>query len=673
MSFDLVSKYKPTGDQPQAIAKLVEGIQAGDQLQVLLGVTGSGKTFTMANVIAQLDRPVLVLTHNKTLTAQLYGEFKTFFPHNAVEYFVSYYDYYQPESFIPSTNNYIEKDLQINQEIDKLRLRATSTLLSGRRDIIIVASVSCIYGMGNPEDYQESIIHIKKGAQLGRDWLLRQLNDCLYSRNDAEFARGTFRVRGDTVDINLPYVEFGYRISFFGNEVDSIQTIEVDSGRRIDSLSHAAIYPANLYMTNRERLPTILEEIEAEMKAHVRFFEAEGRLEEAQRIYERTVFDLEMIRELGYCSGIENYSRFFDKRKPGARPFCLLDYFPEDYLLIVDESHVTLPQLRGMWGGDRARKLNLINYGFRLPSAIDNRPLNFTEFEQLMGQTIFVSATPGDYELEQTGGVFVEQVIRPTGLLDPPIEVRPSLNQIDDLMEEIRIRVSQDERVLVTTLTKRMAEELARYFARLDIRVRYVHSDVDAMERVEILRDLQLGGFDVLIGVNLLREGLDLPEVSLVAILDADKEGFLRNARSLTQTAGRAARNSNGLVVFYADKITNSMQLTIDETNRRRAIQTTYNEVYGIEPRTVRKSKADIMASGSILEVRRGPANAYVEPENLSMVADPLTDYMSREQIEKMLLDTERKMKAAAKEEDFITAARYRDEMLALKKKLQAT
>ncbi|MEN0004605.1 MAG: excinuclease ABC subunit UvrB, partial [Bacteroidota bacterium] len=570
MSFQLESPFQPTGDQPNAIKQLVAGVKREEPAQVLLGVTGSGKTFTMANVIAELNRPTLVLTHNKTLTAQLYGEFREFFPNNAVEYFVSYYDYYQPEAYITTSDTYIEKDLSINEEVDKLRLRATSSLLSGRRDIIIVASVSCIYGMGNPEDYKSGIIRIHRGQVISRNSFLYSLVESLYSRTETDFKRATFRVKGDTVDINLPYVDYGYRVIFFGDEIETIERLEVETGKRIEDMENAAIFPANLYIAPKERIHQIIRDIEDELYNQERYFEREGRLLEAKRIKERTTFDLEMMKELGYCNGVENYSRFFDGRHPGTRPFCLLDYFADDYLMVIDESHVTLPQVRGMYGGDRARKLNLVNYGFRLPSAMDNRPLNFSEFEGLTNKIIYVSATPGDYELEQTGGVIVEQLIRPTGLLDPPIEVRPSLNQIDDLLEEIDERVKRDERVLVTTLTKRMAEELTKYMTKLQIKVRYIHSEVDTMERVEIIRDLRLGGFDVLVGVNLLREGLDLPEVSLVAIIDADKEGFLRNERSLTQTAGRAARNANGLVIFYADKITDSMQQTIDETNRRR-------------------------------------------------------------------------------------------------------
>jgi len=669
MGFKLNSPFKPTGDQPQAIQQLIEGVNAGDTAQTLLGVTGSGKTFTMANVIKELNRPTLVLTHNKTLTAQLYGEFREFFPDNAVEYFVSYYDYYQPEAYIMSSDTFIEKDLQINEEVDKLRLRATSSLLSGRRDIIIVASVSCIYGMGNPEDYKTGIIRLHKGLVVTRNTFLYQLVGILYSRTELDFKRATFRVRGDTIDINLPYVDYGYRITFFGDEIEDIERIEIETGKRIESLETAAIFPANLYIAPKDRMNMILRDIEDELYAQQKYFEKEARLLEAQRIKERVTFDLEMMRELGYCNGVENYSRYFDGRDPGTRPFCLLDYFPDDYLMIIDESHVTVPQVRGMWGGDRARKLNLVNFGFRLPSAMDNRPLNFTEFQSLINQVVFVSATPSDYELEQTGGVFVEQIIRPTGLLDPPIDVRPSLNQIDDLLDEIQLRIEKQERVLVTTLTKRMSEELTKYLTKVNIKCRYIHSEVDTMERVEILRDLRLGVFDVLIGVNLLREGLDLPEVSLVAILDADKEGFLRNDKSLTQTAGRAARNSNGLVIFYADKITDSMQRTIDETNRRRSIQIAYNEKHGITPKTVSKTKEEILSQGSILDIRGKKTNAYIEPE-VSIAADPIIEYMTKDQLEKLIAETERKMKKAAKELDFISAAQYRDELFALKKKL---
>ena len=673
MEFKLISNYQPTGDQPEAIAQLVSGILRGERAQTLLGVTGSGKTFTMANVIQQVQRPTLILTHNKTLTAQLYAEFKQFFPENAVEYFVSYYDYYQPESYIPVTDTFIEKDLQINEEVDKLRLRATSSLLSGRRDIIVVASVSCIYGMGNPEDYETGIIRLKKGQVISFRSFLFALNQSLYSRTETEFDRGTFRVRGDTVDINLPYADWGLRITFFGDEVETIQILEKESGRSGEYLDFVAIFPANLYVAPRDRINEIIVQIQDELHEQVKYFEREGKMSEARRIYERTNFDLEMIKELGYCSGVENYSRFFDRRQPGMRPFCLLDYFPKDYILMMDESHVTVPQLRGMWGGDRARKQNLVSFGFRLPSAMDNRPLSFPEFETLINQAVFVSATPSDYELAATEGEVVEQIVRPTGLLDPPIEVRPSMNQIDDLLEEIQKRIAANERVLVTTLTKRMSEELSKYLAKVGIKVRYIHSDIDTMERVEILRDLQLGDFDCLVGVNLLREGLDLPEVSLVAILDADKEGFLRNERSLTQTAGRAARNSNGLVIFYADKITDSMRKTMDETSRRRAIQMAYNEANGIAPRTVSRTREEILKQSSILDIRGKKSNAYIEPDNTSIAADPIMAYMSREQFEKMMQQTEKKMKEAAKELDFLTAAQYRDELKALKDKFLAT
>lgn len=673
MSFRLESKFTPTGDQPQAIDQLVQGIESGEGAQVLLGVTGSGKTFTMANVISKVDKPTLVLTHNKTLTAQLYGEFKDFFPDNAVEYFVSYYDYYQPEAYISTSDTYIEKDLQINEEVDKLRLSASSALLSGRRDIVVVASVSCIYGMGNPEEFKTGIVRIFKGQHISRNGFLMKLVDILYSRTSTTLDRAKFRVRGDTIDINLPYVDYGYRVVFFGDEIEEISSINIENGKRIESMDHAAIYPANLYLAPKDRITEIIHQIQDEMMEQIAYFERENRFIEAQRIKERTTFDLEMIRELGYCNGVENYSRFFDGRKPGTRPFCLLDYFPDDYLMIIDESHVTIPQVRGMWGGDRARKQNLVSFGFRLPSAMDNRPLNFDEFESLTNQVIFVSATPGDYELEQTGGSIVEQIIRPTGVVDPPIEVRPSINQIDDLLEEIDERIQQDERVLVTTLTKRMAEELSKYLAKLDIKVRYIHSEVDTMERVEILRDLRLGEFDVLVGVNLLREGLDLPEVSLVAIIDADKEGFLRNERSLTQTAGRAARNNNGLVIFYADSISDAMQQTIDETNRRRAIQLAYNEEHNITPMNLRKSREEILEKRSILDIRGRKKEKfyYEEPEDAEIAADPIVEYMDRDQLKKLIKATEDKMKKAAKDLDFMSAAKYRDEMFSLKKKLK--
>lgn len=672
MAFKLESNFRPTGDQPQAIKQLTEGIKNNEVAQVLLGVTGSGKTFTMANVIQNLNRPTLVLTHNKTLTAQLYAEFCEFFPENAVEYFVSYYDYYQPESYLTSSDTYIEKDLSINEEIDKLRLRATTSLLSGRRDVIIVASVSCIYGMGNPDDYSNSIIRIEKEQTMSRNGFLYKLVDSLYSRSEIEFSRGTFRVRGDVVDINLPYVDFGYRVTFFGDEIEEIDKIETISGKRISSMTHAAIFPANLYVAPKDKLKQIINQIEDELNEHENFFEQEGRLLEAKRIRERVTFDLEMIRELGYCSGIENYSRFFDGRRMGSRPFCLLDYFPEDYLMLIDESHQTLPQVRGMWGGDRARKINLVNHGFRLPSAMDNRPLNFSEFQSMINQVVFVSATPGDFELEMTEGVVIEQIVRPTGLLDPPIEVRPSINQIDDLLDEIHHRIEIQERVLITTLTKRMAEELTKYLQKIQIKVRYIHSEIDTLDRVEIIRDLRLGEFDVLVGVNLLREGLDLPEVSLVAVLDADKEGFLRNQKSLTQTAGRAARNSNGLVIFYADKMTGSMQETINETNRRRAIQMAYNEKHGITPTTISKTKEQILEQKSILDIRgRKTPKTYSEKAETGIAADPVIAYMGREQLQKLVTATEIKMKKAAKDLDFISAAQFRDEMTQLKKKLK--
>ena len=670
MSFKLVSNFQPTGDQPKAIKQLVEGIEDGERAQVLLGVTGSGKTFTMANVIAKLNRPTLILTHNKTLTAQLYGEFCQFFPDNAVEYFVSYYDYYQPEAYIMSSDTIIEKDLAINAEVDKLRLRATSMMLSGRRDIIIVASVSCIYGMGNPEAYKNSILRINVGDVVSRNTFLYNLVESQYSRTTADFDRGSFRVRGDTVDINLPYVEYSHRIMFFGDEIEEIERFETETGKRIESLTSAAIYPANLYIAPKDKLQDIIKDIQDELHRQEIYFERENKRLEAKRIHERVNFDLEMLRELGYCQGVENYSRHFDGREPGTRPFCLLDYFPDDFLMIIDESHVTLPQVRGMHGGDRARKINLVNFGFRLPSAMDNRPLNFIEFQKILNQVIYVSATPSDFELEETDGVFVEQIVRPTGLLDPPIDVRPSINQVDDLLEEIRIRIKKQERVLVTTLTKRMSEELQKYMDRIGIRCRYIHSEVDTLERVEILRDLRLGAFDVLIGVNLLREGLDLPEVSLVAILDADKEGFLRNARSLTQTSGRAARNSNGRVIMYADKITGSMERTINETNRRRVIQMAYNEKHGITPTTVMKTREEIIKSASVLNVK-GEQNYYQQDGSNAMAADPIVQYMTKVQLEKAIKATTKMMKDAAKELNFIEAAQFRDELFALKKTLK--
>lgn len=665
MKFKLHSTFKPTGDQPQAIEQLVKAINANERAQCLLGVTGSGKTFTMANVIEQTQRPTIILSHNKTLTAQLYGEFKQFFPDNAVEYFVSYYDYYQPEAYVVATNTYIEKDLAINEEIDKLRLRTSAQLLSGRRDLIVVASVSCIYGLGNPDDYKNSIIRLQVGQVLSRNKLLYMLVDSLYSRTELEFSRGTFRVRGDSVDVNLPYTEDGFRITFWGDEIEEIERIEIESGKKIESLDTIAIFPANLYVAQKDKMQEIIRNIEDELHDQIEYFNREHKYEESQRIQERVTLDLEMIRQLGYCSGIENYSRFFDGRNAGARPFCLLDYFPSDYLMIIDESHVTLPQFRAMYGGDRARTTTLVDHGFRLPSAYDNRPLNFNEFENTINQVLYVSATPSDYELQQTDGIVVEQVIRPTGLLDPEIDVRPSINQIDDLLEEIDNCVKKDQRVLVTTITKRSSEELAKYMTRLNIKCRYIHSEIDTVERVEILRELRLGTYDVLIGINLLREGLDLPEVALVAILDADKEGFLRNQKSLTQTAGRAARNSEGRVIMYADKITNSMQLTIDETKRRRAIQIAYNEKHGITPKTILKSKEEIMKQTVV-----GGDKSYLDAEIIAnnVAADPVVQYMSREQLEKAIATTKKKMQDASKDMDFLTAAELRDEMLALKK-----
>jgi excinuclease ABC subunit B len=671
MPFELISDYQPTGDQPQAIVQLVEGIQNGEPAQTLLGVTGSGKTFTVANVVAQLDRPTLVLSHNKTLAAQLYGEFKQFFPNNAVEYFISYYDYYQPEAYIATTNTYIEKDLQINQEIEKLRLATVSSLMSGRRDVLVVASVSCIYGAGNPEEYRKSIVRIGVGEVMSRNQFLFRLVEILYSRTEVEFTRGTFRVKGDTVDIFPGYADFAYRIIFFGDEIEEIQRINPTNGKKISSEKMIAIFPANLFVTGRDVLLNAINEIQDDLVAQIRYFEMDGRLLEAQRIRERTEFDLEMMRELGYCSGIENYSRYFDHRNPGERPFCLLDYFPEDFLLIVDESHVTMPQIRAMWGGDRSRKESLVDFGFRLPSAMDNRPLTFQEFEELAGQAVFVSATPSDYELRRTDGVVVEQIIRPTGLLDPEIQVRPSINQIDDLLEEIDIRVKRGERVLVTTLTKRMAEELSKYLDRVGVKGRYIHSEVKTLDRVEILRDLRLGVFDVLVGVNLLREGLDLPEVSLVAIMDADKEGFLRDIRSLIQTIGRAARNENGRVLMYADRITGSMQKAIEETNRRRGIQMAYNEEHGIIPKTIFKSREAIMEQTSVADSKGGTKRYYVEPEDIRIAADPVVQYMAKPQLEKLIAETQRKMEAAAKDLDFLEAARYRDELLQLREKLK--
>ncbi len=674
MKFQIASDYKPTGDQPNAIKQLTEGILRGDKAQTLLGVTGSGKTFTMANVIEQVQKPTLVLSHNKTLVAQLYGEFTQFFPNNSVNYFVSYYDYYQPEAFVPSTGVYIEKDLSINDEVEKLRLKTTSSLLSGRRDVVVVASVSCIYGLGNPFKFKERILRLNVGQQITRNSLLYHLVDCLYSRSDLTLARGTFRVRGDSVDIYLPYADHAVRITFFGDEIEEMRSFEPDSGNKIEDLKDLAIFPANMYMAPKDQFGTVLDEIRFELQHQVDYFKSIGKHLEAKRLEERTNFDLEMIKELGYCSGIENYSRFLDRRNPGDRPFCLIDYFPDDFLLVVDESHVTIPQIGGMSGGDRARKMNLVEYGFRLPSAMDNRPLGFHEFENLIDQVVYVSATPADYELEQSGGVVVEQIVRPTGLLDPVIDVRPCINQVDDLLEEVDETIKKGDRVLVTTLTKRMSEELTKYMTRLGIKCRYIHSEVDTLERVEILRDLRLGAFDVLIGVNLLREGLDLPEVSLVAIMDADKEGFLRSERSLTQTAGRAARNVNGRVIMYADKITDSMQKTIDETNRRREKQLAYNAEHGITPKTVAKTREQILKQTSVLDIRGDKgAKAYVEPEYTSSIAaDPVVQYLGKDQIEKLIKSTKKQMETAAKDLDFVEAARLRDEMFALQKKLEA-
>ncbi|MVM38363.1 excinuclease ABC subunit UvrB [Spirosoma sp. HMF3257] len=669
MNFKLTSEFQPTGDQPKAIEKLVKGINEGEPAQVLLGVTGSGKTFTVANLIAQTNRPTLVLSHNKTLAAQLYGEFKQFFPENAVEYFISYYDYYQPEAFIATTNTYIEKDLAINEEIDKLRLAATSALMSGRRDVIVVASVSCIYGMGNPEEFKRNVVRIGVGEQMSRNQFLHHLVSILYSRTEGEFQRGNFRVKGDTVDLYVAYADFAYRVIFFGDEIETIQQIDPSTGRKISNENMVTIFPANLFVTGRDTLNNAIHEIQDDMMAQVRYFESEMREQEATRIRERTEFDLEMMRELGYCSGIENYSRYFDKRKPGQRPFCLLDYFPDDYLMVIDESHATIPQIRAMWGGDRSRKTALVDYGFRLPSAMDNRPLTFQEFEDLSGQSIYVSATPSDYELRKSDGVIVEQLIRPTGLLDPEIEVRPSLNQIDDLLESIDARIKNHERVLVTTLTKRMAEELTKYLDRVGIKTRYIHSEVKTLDRVEILRDLRLGTFDVLVGVNLLREGLDLPEVSLVAIMDADKEGFLRDIRSLIQTIGRAARNSNGKVIMYADRITGSMEKAIDETNRRRAIQLEYNTDNGITPMTVLKSREAIMGQTKVADSK--VKHFYVEPEEIRIAADPVVRYMGKGDLEKMINETQSKMERAAKDLDFLEAARLRDELFQLRDKLK--
>ncbi|QQL48823.1 excinuclease ABC subunit UvrB [Mucilaginibacter ginkgonis] len=672
MDFKLSSQYTPSGDQPQAIQQLVEGVNTGDNYQTLLGVTGSGKTFTIANVIEQTQKPTLVLSHNKTLAAQLYGEFKQFFPENAVNYFVSYYDYYQPEAYIPTSNTYIEKDLQINDEIEKLRLRTTSALMAGRRDVIVVSSISCIYGMGNPEDFANSVFKFAVGTRISRNAFLHRLVEILYSRTTSEFKRGTFRVKGDTVDIYPAYLDYAYRVSFYGDDIEELSSFDPSNGKTIEKMPNMILFPANLYVAPRDRFTKSIWSIQEELEMRKQQFIDEKRFLEAKRLEERVNYDLEMIRELGYCSGIENYSRFFDGRKPGARPFCLLDYFPDDYLMVIDESHVTVPQIRAMYGGDRSRKISLVEYGFRLPAALDNRPLNFQEFERLAPQTIYVSATPGDFELEKSEGVVVEQVIRPTGLLDPVIEIRPVINQVDDLLDEVDKTIKMGDRVLVTTLTKRMAEELAKYMDRLNIKVRWIHSEVKTLERVEILRGLRLGTFDVLIGINLLREGLDLPEVSLVAILDADKEGFLRSERSLIQTIGRAARNDHGRVIMYADTITDSMQITIDETNRRRDKQIAYNLDNGIVPKTVGKTKEAIIEQTSVMDFKGGVQRPYIEEENIaSMAADPIVQYMSKADLKKAIDNTKKEMLAAAKDMDFLQAAKLRDEMFALEKQLQ--
>jgi len=664
MNFNLNSTYYPTGDQPEAIRQLTSGLNRKVGYQTLLGVTGSGKTFTIANVVAQINRPTLVLSHNKTLAAQLFGEFKQFFPQNAVEYFVSYYDYYQPEAYLPVTDTYIEKDLSINEEIEKLRLSTTSSLLSGRRDVIVVSSVSCLYGIGNPEDFHNNTIHIQQGERISRNVFLRRLVDSLYSRNDTEFNRGNFRVTGDTVDVFLAYSDYAYRVVFWGDEIEEILSFDPETGKTLEKMIKAAIYPANIFVTTRDRMQQALYQIQDDMTRQVEFFRESGKHLEAKRLRDKVTYDLEMLQELGYCPGIENYSRYFDGRPPGQRPFCLLDYFPEDFLTVLDESHVTIPQVRAMYGGDHSRKQTLVEYGFRMPSAIDNRPLKFEEFESLVGQTIYMSATPADYELEKCDGVIVEQLIRPTGLLDPVIEVRPNLNQIDDLLKEISIRIENGERVLVTTLTKRMAEELTKYLVRLNIRCRYIHSDIDTLERIEIMEGLRNGSFDVLVGVNLLREGLDLPEVALVAILDADKEGFLRSERSLTQTAGRAARNLNGRVIMYAARTTESMRKTIEETNRRRIKQLAYNEANQITPRQIFKAASNVLND---IRKKTGQKQAYIEPQKVDVAADPVVKFMSRAALEKAMDKSKKQMEKSASELNFIEAARFRDEMLGYK------
>jgi excinuclease ABC subunit B len=667
MAFELISSYQPTGDQPQAIAQLVEGIERGEPFQVLLGVTGSGKTFTIANVIAATNRPTLIISHNKTLAAQLYGEFKHFFPNNAVEYFISYYDYYQPESYIPSSDTYIEKDSAINQDIEKLRLSAIASLLSGRSDVIVIASVSCIYGLANPDEFAKNTLQIEKGMQISAQSLLLDLVDLMYSRSDDDFSRGTFRIKGDIVDIYPAYLDMAYRLYFWGDEIEEIHVIDPLSGTRLAEEQSFLLFAANLFVTSKDTLHTVIEEIKVDLELQLDFLEKEGKFDEARRLKERTESDIEMMQELGYCSGIENYSRYFDRRKPGERPYCLLDYFPKDFLLIIDESHVTIPQIRAMWGGDRSRKITLVYYGFRLPSALDNRPLTFNEFESLVHQGIFVSATPADYELQKCAGIVVEQIIRPTGLLDPEIEVRPTLNQVDDLLGEIDDTVKKGDRVLVTTTTKRMAEELSAYLEKLQIKARYLHSDVKALDRVEIIRELRLGEIDVLVGVNMLREGLDLPEVSLVAILDADKEGFLRNERSLIQTMGRAARNSEGKVIMYADKITPSMRRAIDETNRRRKIQTEYNQKHNITPKTVYKSREAILQLTSVADAKSIP-KAYSEETKSAITLDPVVQNMSVKELSKLIDKTKKAMETASKDLNFLEAARLRDEWQELEK-----